>query len=150
MGAVVRDGYRAHAANCCRELLMMSLVLSGCGGGSPTASQTPSGRTEPTTIGATQISGSVPGAALVQALRAGGLMLWMRHTERDTRSGTVIPEQAASHDCAAQSMLTATGASTPSRSHGTTRIAAAHRCGAHWTAVPYRGNRTAVKHRSTE
>jgi hypothetical protein len=88
---------------------MMSLVLSACGGGSPTASQSPSGRTEPTTIDATQISGPVQGAALVQALRAGGLMLWIRHTERDTRSATVIPEQAASHDCATQSMLTATG-----------------------------------------
>ena len=89
---------------------MISLVLSACGGGSPTASQTPSStRAGPTTIGATQISGPVQGAALVQALRAGGLLLWMRHTERDTRSGTVTPEQAASHDCAAQSMLTTTG-----------------------------------------
>jgi hypothetical protein len=33
----------------------------------------------------------------------------MRHTERDNRSGTVTPEQAASHDCAAQSALTPSG-----------------------------------------
>jgi hypothetical protein len=33
----------------------------------------------------------------------------MRHTERDDRSGTVTPQQAASHDCAAQSELTAAG-----------------------------------------
>jgi hypothetical protein len=51
----------------------------------------------------------VQGAALAHALRRGGLLLWMRHTERDNRSGTVTPEQAASHDCAAQSELTATG-----------------------------------------
>jgi hypothetical protein len=46
-------------------------------------------------------SGPLQDAALVQALRTGGLLLWMRHTERDDRSGTVTPEQAANHDCAA-------------------------------------------------
>jgi hypothetical protein len=85
-------------------------VLSACGGGSPTTSQTPSGTPgQLTTIGPTEITGPVSGAALVQALRQGGLLLWMRHTERDTRSGTVTPDQAANHDCAAQSMLTTTG-----------------------------------------
>ena len=104
---VIRRARRVVAAGL---LVMISLVLNACGSGSPTTSQTPPGtRTQPTTIGATQITGPVQGAALVQALRQGGLLLWMRHTERDTRSGTVTPEQAASHDCAAQSMLTATG-----------------------------------------
>jgi hypothetical protein len=57
----------------------------------------------------TEIAGPLQGDALVQALRKGGLLLWMRHTERDNKSGTVTPEQAASHDCAAQSELTAVG-----------------------------------------
>jgi hypothetical protein len=42
-------------------------------------------------------------------MRQGGLLLWVRHTDRDNRSGTVPPEQAANHDCAAQSELTPTG-----------------------------------------
>jgi hypothetical protein len=89
---------------------MISLVFSACGGGPATASHAPSSiRAQPTTIGPTEITGPVQGAALVQSLRQGGLLLWMRHTERDTRSGTVTAEQAASHDCAAQSMLTAIG-----------------------------------------
>jgi hypothetical protein len=110
-GAVMRVLIgRVHQVAAAGVLVMISLVLSACGGGSPTTSQTPSGITAPpTTIGPTEITGPVQGAALVQALRGGGLLLWMRHTERDTRSGTVTPEQAAHHDCAAQSMLTATG-----------------------------------------
>lgn len=102
---------RVHQVAAAGVLLMITLVLSACGGGgSPTTSQTPSGTSAPpTTIGPTEITGPVQGAALVQALRAGGLLLWMRHTERDTRSGTVTVDQAAGHDCAGQSMLTATG-----------------------------------------
>jgi hypothetical protein len=92
-------------------LVTISLVLSACGGGSsgvsPPTSAAPS-PAESGKIGAAQISG-LQGAALVRALREGGLLLWMRHTERDDRSGTVTPEQAANHDCAAQSVLTATG-----------------------------------------
>jgi hypothetical protein len=89
---------------------MISLVLSACGGESPSTSQTPSATTaQPPTIDPTEITGPLQGAALVQTLRQGGVLLWMRHTERDTRSGTVTPEQAANHDCAAQSMLTAAG-----------------------------------------
>lgn len=92
-------------------LVTISLGLSACGGGSSTPSQTPSGRAPagPTTIGAAEITGPVQGAALVRALQEGGLVLWTRHTERDDRSGTVTPEQAVSHDCAAQSELTDTG-----------------------------------------
>jgi hypothetical protein len=75
----------------------------------PQATPEPTPPAEPTTINTTDITGPLQGAALVQALRKGGLLLWMRHPERDDRSGTVTPEQAASHDCAAQSELTATG-----------------------------------------
>jgi hypothetical protein len=90
--------------------LAISLVFSACGGGPSTAPQATSQHPPPaTTIGPGQITGAVHGAALVRALREGGLLLWMRHTERDNRSGTVTPEQAASHDCAAQSVLTPTG-----------------------------------------
>ena len=107
-------------------LVTINVVLSACGGGSPVASRTipaPTATVEPTspqvtpeppppaepTINTTEVAGPLQGAALVQALRTGGLLLWMRHTERDDRSGTVTPEQAVSHDCAAQSELTATG-----------------------------------------
>lgn len=101
---------RVHQVAAAGVLVMISLVLSACGGGSPTTSQTPSGTpAPPITIGPTEITGPVQGAALVQALRAGGLLLWMRHTERDPRSGTVTADQTARHDCAAQSLLTATG-----------------------------------------
>jgi hypothetical protein len=103
------------------------ITISACGGGSPTAPHAipqsappvettapqatpePAPPGEPTTINTTDITGPLQGAALVQALRKGGLLLWMRHTERDDRSGTVTPEQAASHDCATQSELTDTG-----------------------------------------
>jgi hypothetical protein len=98
-------------------MLTMSIVLSACGGVSPSTSA-PS---KPGTIGATEITGPIQGATLVRALRAGGLLLWMRHTERDARSATVTPEQAASHDCAAQSALTPAG-----RQHAT-QIGAAMR-----------------------
>ncbi|MBV9058171.1 MAG: hypothetical protein JO296_14435 [Pseudonocardiales bacterium] len=101
-------------------------VVSACGGGPPAASRAVPATTAPAestspqvtlepappaepTINTTEITGSLRGAALVQALRTGGLVLWMRHTERDDRSGTVTPEQAATHDCAAQSELTASG-----------------------------------------
>jgi hypothetical protein len=107
-------------------LVTMNVVLTGCGGGSPAASRTiptttapgestsPPVTPEPTppaepTINTTDITGPLRGAVLVQALRTGGLVLWMRHTERDDRSGTVTLEQAAAHDCAAQSTLTDTG-----------------------------------------
>jgi hypothetical protein len=92
-------------------LVTIVLVVSACGGGSSGASQSTSAPTsaEPGTIGATETAGPVRSAALVRALREGGLLLWVRHTERDDRSGTVTPEQAASHDCAAQSELSATG-----------------------------------------
>lgn len=103
------------------------VTISACGGGSPTRSQAipaPSSPEEPTTsqatpepippaeqttINTTEITGPLQGAPLVQALRKGGLLLWMSHTERDDRSGTVTPEQANSHDCAAQSDLTDVG-----------------------------------------
>lgn len=88
-------------------LLTSALVLSACGSGSSGASPTTSA--QPGTIGAAEIAGPVQGAALVRALHDGGLVLWMRHTERDDRSGTVTPAQAASHDCAVQSELTPTG-----------------------------------------
>jgi hypothetical protein len=107
-------------------LVTLDIVLSACGAGSPAASRaipattapeepaSPLVTPEPTppaepTINTTEITGPLRGAALVQALRTGGLVLWMRHTERDDRSGTVTPEQAATHDCAAQSALTDTG-----------------------------------------
>jgi hypothetical protein len=107
-------------------LVTTNVVLSACGAGSPAASRTipgPTAPVEPTspqvtpeptppaepTINSTDITGPLHGAALVQALRTGGLLLWIRHTERDDQSGTVTPERAASHDCAAQSALTATG-----------------------------------------
>jgi hypothetical protein len=92
-------------------LVTIALGLSACGGGpsgAPPSTSAPPSAT-PSTIGAAEIVGPVQGAALVRALREGGLLLWVRHTERDDRSGTVSPEQAASHDCAAQSVLTATG-----------------------------------------
>jgi len=103
------------------------VTVSACGGGSPTAWQVtpePTSPAEPTasqaapepippaaqtTINTTEITGPLQDAALVQALRKGGLLLWMSHTERDDRSGVVTPEQATSHDCAAQSELTDTG-----------------------------------------
>lgn len=103
------------------------VLISGCGGGpraawpatpaptssaEPTASQAapqPVPPADQTTINTTEITGPLQGAALVQALRKGGLLLWMSHTERDDRSGAVTPEQLTSHDCAAQSELTATG-----------------------------------------
>jgi hypothetical protein len=95
-------------------LVTIALVISACGGSSGTAqsASTPASvpaSTWPGPIGAMEITGPVRGAALVAALREGGLLLWMRHTERDDRSGMVTPQQAASHDCAAQSLLTATG-----------------------------------------
>jgi hypothetical protein len=93
-------------------LVTVGLVLGACAGGSSGVSQPapalPSAPA-PGKIGPGEITGPLQGAALVRALRGGGLLLWMRHTERDDRSGTVTPLQAASHDCAAQSALTATG-----------------------------------------
>ncbi|MBV9164031.1 MAG: hypothetical protein JO281_21355 [Pseudonocardiales bacterium] len=91
--------------------MTMAFVISACGGGSPGASQSPPAPTsaEPGTIGTAETAGPVRGTALVRALREGGLLLWVRHTERDNRPGTVTPEQAANHDCAAQSELSATG-----------------------------------------
>jgi len=103
------------------------VLISGCGGGpraawpatpaptssaEPTASQAapqPVPPADQTTINTTEITGPLQGAALVQALRKGGLLLWIRHPERDNRFGTVTPEQVATHNCAAQSELTATG-----------------------------------------
>lgn len=93
------------------SLVTISLVLSACGGGSSGVSlptSAPTSAAESGKIGAAEIIG-LQGAALVRALRERGLLLWMRHTERDDRSGTVTPDQAANHDCAAQSVLTATG-----------------------------------------
>lgn len=92
-------------------LVTTALVISACGGGSSGAPPSTSAPTSagPSTIGAAEIAGPVSGAALVRALREGGLLLWVRHTERDDRPGTVTPAQAASHDCAAQSELSATG-----------------------------------------
>ncbi|MBV9141240.1 MAG: hypothetical protein JO115_10030 [Pseudonocardiales bacterium] len=91
-------------------LVTIALVISACGGSSGTSqsASTPAS-TRPGAIGAAEITGPVRGAVLVAALREGGLLLWIRHTERDDRSGTVTPQQAASHDCAAQSLLSATG-----------------------------------------
>lgn len=101
---------RAGRAAAAGVALAISLVLSACSGGPSTAPPTTSRHQPPaTTIGTTQITGPVQGVALVQTLREGGLLLWMRHTERDNRPGTVTPEQAASHNCAAQSELTPTG-----------------------------------------
>lgn len=108
-------------------VLAAGLVTGACGGGAPSPLQTGPGSAQPSgpaagpttgpsgaaagpgAIGPSEITGSLQGTALVRALRAGGLLLWMRHTERDTRSGVVTPQQAASHDCAAQSELTPTG-----------------------------------------
>jgi hypothetical protein len=112
-----RRGAHVHSA-AIGLLVTINVVLSACGGGSPAASPTipePTAAVEPTspqvtleppppaepTINTTEITGPLQDAALVQALRTGGLVLWMRHTERDDRSGTVTPEQAANHDCAA-------------------------------------------------
>lgn len=93
-------------------LVTIGLVLSACAGGSSGVSQpapaSPSAQA-PGKISPGEITGPLQGAALVHALRGGGLLLWMRHTERDDRSGTVSPQQAASHDCAAQSALTGAG-----------------------------------------
>jgi len=55
------------------------------------------------------VAGIVTGAALVDKLRQGGLILWMRHGERDNRAGDESDAQAAAHDCAKQSQLTAKG-----------------------------------------
>lgn len=105
------------------------VTISACGGGSssaphaipprasappvatttPQVTRQPSPPAGPTTINTTDIAGPLQGATLVQALRKGGLLLWMRHTESDDRPGAVTPEQAASHDCAAESDLTDTG-----------------------------------------
>jgi hypothetical protein len=93
-------------------LVTVGLVLGACAGGSSGVSQpapAPPSAPAPGTIGAGEITGPLQGAALVRGLRGGGLLLWMRHTERDDRSGTVTPLQAASLDCAARSALTATG-----------------------------------------
>lgn len=96
-------------------LVTIALVASSCGDGSAGSSPStpsppaPPAQAQPGTIGPAEVAGPVQGPALVRALGEGGLLLWMRHTERDDRSGTVTPEQAASHDCAAQSMLTAAG-----------------------------------------
>jgi hypothetical protein len=93
-------------------LVAIGLVLSACAGGSSGVSQpapAPPSVQAPGKIGPGEITGPLQGPALVHALRGGGLLLWMRHTERDDRSGTVTPQQAASHDCAAQSELTAAG-----------------------------------------
>lgn len=102
---------RARWAAAAGLLVTISLVLSACGGGSsgvsPPTSVAPS-PAESGKIGAAQITG-LQGAALVRALREGGVLLWMRHTERDDQSGTVTPDQAANHDCAVQSVLTTTG-----------------------------------------
>jgi hypothetical protein len=86
-------------------LVTISLALGACGEGSSGVSAP----TSPGKIGAAEITGLVHGAALVRALREGGLLLWMRHTERDERSGTVTQEQAVNHDCATQSELTTLG-----------------------------------------
>jgi hypothetical protein len=93
-------------------LVTIGVVVGACTGGSSDVSQpAPSAPAAPAPgkIGASEITGPLQGAALVHALQGGGLLLWMRHTERDDRSGTVTPQQAASHDCAEQSQLTTTG-----------------------------------------
>jgi hypothetical protein len=105
-------------------LVTIGLVLSACSGGSSGGSQpnpAPPSTQVPGKISAGEITGPLQGATLVHALRAGGVLLWMRHTERDNRSGTVTPEQAASHDCAAQSQLSTIGR------HHATQIGAALR-----------------------
>lgn len=55
------------------------------------------------------VNGPLQGQTLIQALRQGGLILWMRHGARDSRSGDVSDQQAAAHDCVSQSQLTAEG-----------------------------------------
>ncbi|KEZ76026.1 histidine phosphatase family protein [Salinisphaera hydrothermalis] len=55
------------------------------------------------------VVGPVTGQALVEHLRQGGLILWMRHGARDDRPGEVTDAQAAAHNCAQQSQLTAKG-----------------------------------------
>ncbi|MGH3846808.1 MAG: hypothetical protein ACRDR6_29660 [Pseudonocardiaceae bacterium] len=95
------------AAAAAASMLTIELVLSACGSRPPGPSPSPSAPSGP--IGAAEITGPVRGAALVAALHQGGVLLWIRHTERDNRTATVTPQQAASHDCAAQSELTPTG-----------------------------------------
>lgn len=107
----------------------INLGLSACGGGGsstappsttplpalpdePMDSSTtpePTPAAEPSTMNTTEITGPLQGDALVQALRKGGLLLWIRHTERDNQFGTVTAEQVATHDCAAQDALTDIG-----------------------------------------
>jgi len=79
---------------------------------SPAAMSAPAmsmARETPRHIAADAIVGPVRGRALLRALRRGGLILWMRHGARDERSGLVSDAQAAAHDCAKQSRLTAKG-----------------------------------------
>jgi hypothetical protein len=89
-----RRGAHVHSA-AIGLLVTINVVLSACGGGSPAASPTipePTAAVEPTspevtleppppaepTINTTEISGPLQDAALVQALRTGGLLLWMQ------------------------------------------------------------------------
>ncbi|WP_353226142.1 histidine phosphatase family protein [Salinisphaera hydrothermalis] len=60
-------------------------------------------------IAATAVVGTVTGQALLRRLQRGGLILWIRHGARDDRPGDVSDAQAAAHNCAEQSRLTAQG-----------------------------------------
>jgi hypothetical protein len=86
------------------------LAIAGCSTSTtntnPPASFSPA---MPTSGASSAIVGQVQGQALVSALRQGGLILWMRHTARDSRSGDVSDQQAAAHDCTPQSELTPDG-----------------------------------------
>ncbi|NMH96179.1 histidine phosphatase family protein [Pseudonocardia acidicola] len=88
------------------------LAVVGCSPSDAASSSLPSSSTAmPTAVAPAGIAGPVQGQALVSALRQGGLILWMRHTARDSRSGDVSDQQAGAHDCAQQSELTPEGVS---------------------------------------
>jgi hypothetical protein len=69
----------------------------------------PSPATSGAKIAPSEIVGTITPKQLVAGLRQGGLILWMRHGERDSRSGDVSDAQAVEHNCAEQSALTEVG-----------------------------------------
>ena len=82
-----------------------------------TQSATPPPTLSPATVAPSEVVGAVEPRELASMLRQGGLVLWMRHGERDSSSGDVTDVEAAAHDCARQSLLTQAGM-TQARSVG--------------------------------